>query len=176
MFHCNAKSAFHCFPYPDLGCTRRSPFIFGTVPSASHRAFWGLLTPRPVLLGAHQYPILALPQSLQQAPRMRALQTAAQGAEQSPVGRSESTGTSAELAGKGSPGQLCTLVAPVWHPRRLARWRNLLCSRTASCASQETRGCNPFPLPPHALLLPDFFRCLCRNNGDKTLILRDTQT
>jgi len=176
MFHCNAKSAFRCFPYPDLGWTRRPPSVTGTVPSAPHCVFWGSLTPWPSLLGALQYPTLALPQSLQPAPLMRVLHTAAQGAEQSPVGRSESAGTSTGLAGKGSPGQLCTLVAPVWHPRRLARWRNLLCSRTASCASQETRGCNPFPLPPHALLLPDFFRCPCINNGDKTLILRDTQT
>lgn len=80
-------------------------------------------------------------------------------------------------AGEGVPlYSSCKLVAPVWHPRRLGRWRTLLRSRTASCASRETWGCNPFPLPPHTLLLPDFFQCLHTNNRDEILFLRDTQT
>ena len=80
-------------------------------------------------------------------------------------------------AGEGVPlYSSCKLVAPVWRSRRLARWRNLLCSRTASCASWETRGCNPFPLPPHTPLLPDFFQCLHINNWSKILFLRNTQT
>lgn len=70
----------------------------------------------------------------------------------------------------------CKLVAPVWHSRRLTRWRNLLCSRTASCAFWETRGCNPFPLPPHIVLLPDFFLSLHINNQVKIFFLRDTHT